>query len=126
MGLCITLGAVRVHGTMDVPLPEAPPFFRFSDPEECHRTLEKTGFTKTRVVKVPQVWRLPSPDALFDVMLFSTVRVAALLRAQTLEAVREIRKAMSVAATAYMTKEGGIELPMPAVLTSAKKPDDEE
>jgi len=126
MGLCITLGAVRVHGTMDVPLPEGPPFFRFSEPEECRRTLEKRGFVNPRVVKVPQVWRLPAPDALFDVMLMSTVRVAALLRAQTLEALRAIRKAMSDAATAYLTKDGGVELPMPAVLTSATKPADDE
>jgi SAM-dependent methyltransferase len=126
MGLWITLGAVRVHGTMDVPVPEGPPFFRFSDPEECQRTLQKMGFVNPSVVRVPQVWRLPSPDALFDVMLLSTVRVAALLRAQTLDALRAIRKAMSDAATAYLTKEGGVELPMPAMLTSATKPADDE
>jgi SAM-dependent methyltransferase len=125
MAICIALGAVRVHGAMDVPLPEGPPFFRFSDPEECHRALQNIGFVNSRVVKVPQVWRLPSPDALFDLMLSSTVRVAALLRAQTLDALRAIRKSMSEAATAYLTNEGEIELPMPAMLTSAIKPADD-
>jgi SAM-dependent methyltransferase len=35
----IILDSVQLHGTMDVPLPPGPPFFRFSDSEESTRTL---------------------------------------------------------------------------------------
>ena len=36
----IILGAIRQHGTLDVPLPPAPPPFRFADPAEAGRALE--------------------------------------------------------------------------------------
>ena len=40
---------------------------------------------------VPQVWRLRSPELLFEIMLRSTVRTAALLAAQTPHALDAIR-----------------------------------
>ncbi|MGH2373390.1 MAG: class I SAM-dependent methyltransferase, partial [bacterium] len=83
IGFGIVLRAVQKHGTVDVPLPPGPPFFRFSEPEECRRVLHAAGFVPPDVVLVPQGWRLRSADALFDIMQGSTVRTAGLLRAQT-------------------------------------------
>ena len=40
----IVLGAIRQHGTLDLPLPPAPPLFRFADPAEAGRALEAAGF----------------------------------------------------------------------------------
>ena len=121
VGFDITLRAIQTYGIMNVPLPQGPPFFRFSEPEECERTLHAAGFEYPRVITVPQLWRLPSPDALFEVMRGATVRTAGLLRAQTEEALAAIRAAMRAAASAYL-RDGIIELPMPAVLASATKP----
>jgi len=39
VGFGIVLRAIETHGRMDVPLPEGPPFFRFSDPAEAARSL---------------------------------------------------------------------------------------
>ena len=75
----IVLRAITDHGNPNVPLPAGPPFFRFSDPEECRRVLLAVGFAAPRVTPVPQVWRLPAPAALFDAMAHGTVRTAALL-----------------------------------------------
>jgi hypothetical protein len=50
-----------------------------------------------------------------------TVRTAALLRAQTPEALATIREAMRAEAATYATASG-VEVPMGAVLTSARKP----
>src|SRR5262249_39511397 len=108
------------HGRLDVPLPPGPPFFRFSDPEECRRVLRGLGFRSPEVVVVPQVWRLPSPDALFDVMREGTVRTAGLLQAQTPEAQQAIRAGVCEAVRPYQ-RGRAIELPMPAVLASALK-----
>ncbi len=117
----IVLGAVETHGDMNVPLPPGPPFFRFSDPEECQRALRAAGFAKPNVVQVRQGWRLRSPGALFEAFWGSSVRTAALLRAQSPEALAAIRKGVGEAVLVYQ-KSGGIELPMPAVLASAAKP----
>ncbi len=120
VGFGITLHAIQTHGTMNVPLPQGPPFFRFSDPEESRRTLLGVGFVSPLIAKVPQIWRLPSPDALFEAMQGATVRTAGLLRGQTREALNAIRTAMRSAAR-VCEKNGVIELPMPAVLASATK-----
>jgi hypothetical protein len=110
------IGAIQKFGDMSVPIPPGPPFFRFSDPEECKRVLIAAGFRNPAVSHVPQVWRLESPDALFDVMYHGSVRNAALLRAQkpdVLEAIREeIRRSV---------EEQRLELPMPSVLAAAEK-----
>ena len=120
VGFGIVLDAVQAHGQMNVPLPPGPPFFRFSDPGECLQALLKAGFTMPEVVHIPQIWRLPSPDALFNTMQGATVRTSGMLRAQSAEALEAIGKSIREAVAAYQKGEG-IELPMPAVLASAKK-----
>jgi SAM-dependent methyltransferase len=117
----IVLRAIERHGRLDVPLPPGPPFFRFSDPDECRRVLLGLGFGSQEVVIVPQVWRLASPDALVEVMREGTVRTAGLLRAQTREAQDRIRDAVREAVRPYQ-RGAGVDLPMPAVLASAVKP----
>ena len=117
----IVLRAVERHGRLDVPLPPGPPFFRFSDSHEARRVLLGLGFKAPESAVVPQVWRLPSGDALFEVMRDGTVRTAGLLRAQTLQAQDAIRGEILKAVLPYQ-RGGGIELPMPAVLSSAVKP----
>jgi SAM-dependent methyltransferase len=121
MGFGITLGAIQTLGTMNVPLPDGPPFFRFSDPDECIRSLLSAGFANPQAIKIPQTWRLSSPDSLFETMRTATVRTAGLLRGQTPQALLAIRAAMGSAGRAY-EKAGVIELPMPAILASAVKP----
>jgi SAM-dependent methyltransferase len=116
IGFGIVIDAIQKYGALNVPIPPGPPFFRFSDPEESKRSLTAAGFTNISVTHVPQIWRLSSPDDLFDVMYNGSVRNAALLRAQkpdVLEAIRlEIRRGV---------EERKSELPMPAVLVSAEK-----
>ena len=91
VGFGIIYGAVQAHGRMDVPLPPGPNFFLFSDPAQCERSLHMAGFRSATVVKVPQVWRVASPDVPFEAIMKGTVRAAALLRAQTPEALALIR-----------------------------------
>ena len=83
--------------------------------------LHEAGFAQVEVVQVPQIWTFHSPEELFDAMLEGTVRTAALLRAQTDEALQAIRTAMREAASAY-ERAGVIEIAMPALLVSATKP----
>ncbi|HKD24983.1 MAG TPA: methyltransferase domain-containing protein, partial [Xanthobacteraceae bacterium] len=121
LGFGIVLGAIAKYGDLNVPLPEGPPFFRFSEPDECIRSLLAAGFQSPTVVKVAQVWRLPSVDSLFEFMKDSTVRTAGLLRAQKPEVLEQIRDAMRDESKQHQ-KGGAVELPMPAILSSAVKP----
>ncbi len=121
VGFGIILRAIEAHGNPAASLPAGPPFFRFSDPGECRRVLLEAGFQSPRIDRIPQFWRLRSPEEFFEAMESATVRTQGLLRAQTSESLEAIRLFVRDAAREY-EKEGGIELPMPAVLASAVKP----
>ena len=94
IGFGIVLRAVELHGEPRVELPDGPPFFRYSDAEECKRGLIVAGFESPTVTKVSQIWRLPAGDGLFNAMKDSTVRTAGLLRAQKPTVLNKIRDAM--------------------------------
>ena len=117
----IVLRAIEAHGNFQVSLPEGPPFFRFSESDECVRSLLAAGFESPTVSKVSQLWRLPAGDGLFEAMKEGTVRTAGLLREQNPEALGRIREAIRKDAEAYR-KGDVIELPMPAMLASGTKP----
>lgn len=121
IGFQIMLQAIETHGDLSVPLPEGPPFFRFSDPAESERTLQAIGFTNPAITEVPQIWRLSSPDDLFVAFYEGTARTGGLLRAQSRVALNNIRAAVIKAASTY-EKAGNVEILMPATLTSAQKP----
>ncbi len=121
VGFGMIYSAVQAHGRMDVPLPPGPSFFLFSDPAQCERSLHSAGFQSVTFDKVPQVWRLASADMLFEAIMKGTVRAAALLQAQTPEALEAIRGEVRRAAGAYQS-DGAIMLPMPAVVAAATKP----
>ena len=112
-GFGIVLGAIQKHGNMSAPIPSGPPFFRFSDEAESRRALLEAGFAAPQFRKIPQTWRLQSPQDLWQFMLGGTVRTGALLRAQTPQALEAIR--------AEVIAASGKELPMPAVLACATK-----
>jgi SAM-dependent methyltransferase len=120
VGFGIVLGAIERHGRMDVPLPEGPPFFRFSDPDEATRSLAAAGFVDSRVEQIPIVWRVDSGEAVYDAFAEGAVRTAALLRAQTPEALAAIRRAIAGGVEAYR-RGPTIEIPMAAVLSSGAR-----
>ena len=117
----IVLRAIGAHGNLQVSLPEGPPFFRFSEADECVRSLLVAGFESPTVGRVPQLWRLPTGDGLFEAMKESTVRTAGLLHEQEPEVLAHIRDAIREAVEPYR-KGDVIELPMPAILASGTKP----
>jgi SAM-dependent methyltransferase len=121
VGFGLMLDAIRAHGNMEVGLPPGPSFFRFSDPAECRRTLEAAGFTSVRSVEARQTWRFDSVAAWFDAVECSTVRTAALLRAQTPSAYAAIRAEFERQGGAHRTDNGRVEVPMPALVTSATR-----
>jgi SAM-dependent methyltransferase len=121
VGFGMILNAVQSHGSMQVPLPQGPPFFRFSNEGECTRVLREAGFVETKFARIPQVWRVDSPDEVFEGFYNGSVRTKAILRAQSREALEAIRIAVREAASKLVC-HGVVEIPMPAVLASGKRP----
>jgi ubiquinone/menaquinone biosynthesis C-methylase UbiE len=120
-GFGIILQAIQRYGNMDVPLPAGPPFFRFSDSDESKRTLTAAGFVNAQTLMVPQIWKLETGDQLLSTFRQAAVRTAALLNAQTAASLENIRQ--EVIAKAEKFRRGDtIDLPMPAILTSALRP----
>lgn len=121
IGFGAVYAAVRAHGSMDVGLPAGPNFFLFSDPDTCCQALCGAGFVDPSFRQVPQMWRMDSPDKLFERVSRGTVRASATLRAQTASAQRAIRTALRE--TVAPSQRGGhFELPMPAIIAAAVKP----
>ena len=121
-GFGIVMRAVEQHGSTAVDLPPGPPFFRFSDAEECRKAIIAAGFARVDISEVAQSWCFPSASSFFDGISASTVRTAALLRAQTPERLARIRAAVESEANRYRVGGAGIELPMPALVAVARKP----
>lgn len=117
----IVLGAVARCGKADVPLPPGPPFFQYSDAAVSKAALEAVGLVDVQVSTVPQGWRFKTSTELFEAMLAGTVRTAALLKAQTPEALAAIGEAIRKDVEGFAA-DGGYELPMPSVLSAARKP----
>ena len=117
----LVLRAVEAQGDMSVPLPPGPPFFRFSDPAECHRTCEEAGLGEVEVRTLPLSWRIESADVLLQNFMEGGVRTRALLRGQKPAALEAIRTALRDFARPF-ERDGALDLPTPAVMTSARKP----
>jgi SAM-dependent methyltransferase len=120
-GMGFVLAAVQAHGRTDVPLPPGPPQFRFSDPAECERVLGAAGFIGIETQRVEQTWRAPNARAWLDGVRGGSVRLKALLAAQTPEAIEAIYGAVEETVRPYETAEG-VAVPMPALVGWGRKP----
>jgi ubiquinone/menaquinone biosynthesis C-methylase UbiE len=120
LGFGIVLQALADYGNWQAPLPTAPHTFHLSDAGECARTLLDLGFGGPLVARLPLLWELPSPAALFHAMSEGTVRTGGMLRAQTQESLSVMYQSI-VSALRQYEQDGKIVLPMPAVLASALK-----
>jgi sugar phosphate isomerase/epimerase len=115
------LRAVRAHGTTDIAIPAGPDFFALSDPARSRELLLAAGLENPTIAYVPQVWRLTVPEHIFEVFQRATVRMRALLQAQSAEQTSRIRAALLEEISAYRQGDG-YELPMPALLATGYKP----
>ena len=123
VGFAVVLESIQKHGNVNVDLPEGPPFFRFSHAEESRRALLTAGFVNVRSLQVPLMWLLASGDELLTTFRTAAVRTAALLNAQSPEALKKIRDEI-IQRVEEFRKGERLEIPMPAILASAVCPVD--
>lgn len=122
VGFGAVYAAIRAYGSMNIGLPTGPNFFLFSDPAYSIQALREAGFEHPTCRLVPQTWRVPDPDQLFTMVATGTVRAAATLRAQSPAAQEAIRQAVHQAIAAFR-RGSEYEVPMPAVIAAATRPD---
>ncbi|HEY2865365.1 MAG TPA: class I SAM-dependent methyltransferase [Casimicrobiaceae bacterium] len=116
----LVLESIRSHGTLDVPLPVAPPPFRFSEPDACTAVLRRAGFADPRVIEIPLSFRPRTVTQVLD-LTYSAVRMEMILNLQTAQAREQIHRAIVEGAKRFRIRSE-IEVPMPAVLASGEKP----
>lgn len=116
----IVMGAIQKYGDPDVPLPPAPPMFRFSDPDTSREALSRVGFSQIEVQTIPLIWRGNSGRACLDLARNGTVRAAMLIEHQTPEAQKKIHRAIIDGAEQFRDGDT-IEIAWPAVMASAVK-----
>ena len=116
----VVYGSIRDFGTLEVPLPPGPPFFRFGDPEESRRILLETGFREPRIESLRLTWRVPSAPALLRAFEEGTARTGPTLLAQRPEDLVRIRSSILERASAY-ARGAGLKVPMVAVLCRGRK-----
>jgi hypothetical protein len=76
----------EAYGKTDVGLPDGPPFFRFSDADERMPMLLAADLAEPKVQDVNQTRSIREPETPFRALMRRGVRVAAILKAQTPEA----------------------------------------
>lgn len=121
IGFQIALRAIREKGDMNVPLPQGPPFFRFSDEEESKKTLEEAAFTNPVTSTTDMMWELGSPEELYSALYYGTARTGGLMRAQSAEALDAIKTEIEKSAEMYRVQQGTLRIPMSALVVSAAK-----
>lgn len=117
----LVLGAVKAHGTLEVPLPPAPSMFRFSDPIECRRSLSNAGFCDVAVQEHALRFEPRSAQQALELISKSSVRMAMVLELQTTDALARIHEAILVGMQAYKRREG-FRIGWPALVVSGAKP----
>ena len=115
------LGAIQTHGTLNVPLPPAPPIFRLSDHDECKRVLESCGFTNVHTTNISMVSEAETPQEVLDAVYNVAVRPVMILKAQTAEALKKIHESILEGAIKYESGSS-VKIPMSATLACAEKP----
>ena len=121
VGFGIVYGAIESRGTLQVPLPPGPPFFRFGDSREAERVLLEAGFVKPRSRTLSLNWSLSSSEEFFRAFYEGTARTGPTLKAQTPGARNKIRTAILESADRFLN-EGTLQIPMVAILHSCQKP----
>lgn len=120
IGIKIVHEAIQSHGDFTVSLPEGPPFFYYSDPNNCMAALQKAGFVNPMVQEIQLSWELESAEELFDAFAEGTGRTGGFLRKQTEECLAKIREAVRQTASKYR-QNNHLVLPMAALVASAEK-----
>ena len=121
LGIAMVYDAIRAYGTLDVGLPPGPNFFAYGDPAYAVELLGGAGFIEISIKDVPLIWRVSTPDAIFDTIASGTVRASAVLRRQTPQALAEIKDDLRTRISKFRNN-GSYDVPAGALVVAGHKP----
>ncbi|GGK36065.1 hypothetical protein GCM10010124_30890 [Pilimelia terevasa] len=104
-----------------VTVPHGPDFFHFGRAAECRVALTTAGFAAVNVVRLDLDWRLSSSRAVYPAFHAGTARIGGLLQQQSPAAQERIRSQVDASARELADADGGLVVPMPAVLAYGVK-----
>jgi SAM-dependent methyltransferase len=119
-GAKIVREAIAAHGQLDVDLPKGPDHLRHGRLEDWQRLLGECGFTpeSVTVARVQALWDVPTDFFLFEAERHAGVRTAALLAAQTPDALAAIERQITQSVRAFASDDG-FAIPYAAYVISA-------
>ena len=91
------------------------------EPRNDRFRVRLVGFGNVAVTQLPLMWRLATPSDVFEAFYNGSARTGGLLRAQTPVALAKVHEAILASAAAF-TRGDHLEIPMPALVVSARKP----
>jgi len=116
----LVFDAIREHG--DPAASKAPPpGGGLTSETACLDALTEAGFQQGRAVCIGKTWHHRNGAALLEALKSGTARMAALIGAQTPDAVRHVAEAIDEAATPYRDATG-LAIPIAAYLVTGRKP----
>jgi ubiquinone/menaquinone biosynthesis C-methylase UbiE len=116
----LALEAIKKHGSLEVPLPPAPPMFRFADSHESEKVLTEAGFAAQEATILHLAWRAKKPEDILDMIYKSIVRMPMILEAQTTQA-RNLIDREIVEVSEKFRNGSAIEIKFPALMATARK-----
>jgi SAM-dependent methyltransferase len=121
-GARIVQQAVAAHGRLDVDLPQGPDHLRHGRLHDWQQLLGRCGFApeSLTVERVEAKWEVPTDFFLFEAERHAGVRTAALLAAQTPEALAAIERQITQSVRAFATDDG-FAIPYTAFVVAAAK-----
>lgn len=107
-GAKIVQDALQAHGNLAVPVPQGPDHLRHGRLDDWRRTLADAGFDggSVTVELTHAKWDVPTDFFLFEAERHAGVRTAALLAAQTPEALAAIERQMTVSVRQFAVEDG--------------------
>lgn len=114
------MSALKEDGDLNVPLPEGPDFFKFSDPNTSKEILSNAGFNIIEAHSIEFTWILRSAEELFQAFYKGGIRIGGILRAQKPEAIRKIIDSLEQKTKPFQG-DGGLKIPITVMLFQAKK-----
>ena len=122
-GAKIIQDALDAEADLTIELPPGPPYYIYSDREECRKILEEVGFDGSSLRFQSKVveWKIPSAGYLFEAERDAGVRTAGLLARQPPARLKAISRAIEEGVRRH-TCAGEFSVPMAAHLVTIAKP----
>lgn len=101
-------------------LPPGPVESYFASPENCRETLSSVGFTEISTSQIPLMGRWSRAEGVLDTIYQAMARSRTLIEAQSAPVRKNIESEIVDKARDFF-RPGMVEIPMPAMLTQARK-----